>query len=235
MASEKQKQDFMEIYNAAKSVGIKHPEIIAAQWALESGWGKSVTGKYNYWGVKAGNGDPNNSSPGSVHWTTENIGGRDVRVRQKFKDYESLQDAMQDRKEFTSIRGGRYDKAGYSEARTPAQAADALQRGNYATDPRYAEKLKSVMKSVGIDPDKENSLENEKEKSLLNKNDYLGEVNDLVSRLKSGDKKALSDFTNQIDVQKLHQEILNEAQAALRQDERGLSNEGAKLNELDMG
>ena len=225
----------MEIYNAAKSVGIKHPEIIAAQWALESGWGKSVTGKYNYWGVKAGNGDPNNSSPGSVHWTTENIGGRDVRVRQKFKDYESLQDAMQDRKEFTSIRGGRYDKAGYSEARTPAQAADALQRGNYATDPRYAEKLKSVIKSVGIDPDKENSLENEKEKSLLNKNDYLGEVNDLVSRLKSGDKKALSDFTNQIDVQKLHQEILNEAQAALRQDERGLSNEGAKLNELDMG
>jgi flagellum-specific peptidoglycan hydrolase FlgJ len=36
----------------AKRVGAKFPELVAAQWALESGFGKSVSGKHNYFGLK---------------------------------------------------------------------------------------------------------------------------------------------------------------------------------------
>ena len=47
MPTKEQREKFMEIRNAAKAAGIAHPEIIAAQWALESGWGKSESGRHN--------------------------------------------------------------------------------------------------------------------------------------------------------------------------------------------
>lgn len=151
MATQEQKAQFMEVLQAAKQAGIPHPEVVAAQWAAESGWGKKVTGKHNYWGVKAGNGDPNNNEKGTVSWTHENINGQNVKVKQKFRDYNSLAEALADRAAFTK-RGGRYEKAGYFDATSPADAARALQKGGYATDPNYANNLINVMRSAGIDP-----------------------------------------------------------------------------------
>ncbi|MFZ7198474.1 glycoside hydrolase family 73 protein [Avibacterium avium] len=151
MATQEQKAKFMEVFQAAQQAGIPHPEVVAAQWAAESGWGEKVTGKHNYWGVKAGNGDPNNNEKGTVSWTHENINGQNVKVKQKFRDYNSLAEALADRAAFTK-RGGRYEKAGYFDATSPAEAAIALQKGGYATDPNYAKNLIDVMKSAGIDP-----------------------------------------------------------------------------------
>lgn len=37
---------------AAKEAGARYPELVAAQWALESGWGKHLTGTYNVFGQK---------------------------------------------------------------------------------------------------------------------------------------------------------------------------------------
>ena len=37
--------------------GAAHPQLVAAQWALESGWGKTPSGKNNYFGIKAGSGE----------------------------------------------------------------------------------------------------------------------------------------------------------------------------------
>ena len=37
--------DFKGIVNMAKTGGAKFPELVAAQWALESGWGKTPSGK----------------------------------------------------------------------------------------------------------------------------------------------------------------------------------------------
>ena len=38
---------------AAKKAGAKFPEVVAAQWALESAWGEHTSGDYNYFGIKA--------------------------------------------------------------------------------------------------------------------------------------------------------------------------------------
>jgi hypothetical protein len=38
------------VYAAAKAMGDPYPEVTAAQWALESGWGKHTSGKNNYFG-----------------------------------------------------------------------------------------------------------------------------------------------------------------------------------------
>lgn len=207
MPTQEQREKFMEIRDAAKLAGIKQPEIIAAQWALESAWGARQTGRYNYWGVKAGNGDPNNKEEGSIHWTREVVNGKSVRMQQKFKDYDSLVDAMKDRQEFTSRKNGRYDKAGYADAVTPSQAAEALQRGGYATDPKYADKLKSILRGVGIDPDKDpNHQTPSQSRSELNnstidktiisysENNLGAQVNDLLEKLQSGAPNALAQF-----------------------------------------
>lgn len=207
MPTKEQREKFMEIRNAAKAAGIAHPEIIAAQWALESGWGKRESGKHNYWGVKAGNGDPDNQEKGTVRWTKENVNGRQVRMRQKFRDYDSLDEALQDRQKFVSRKNGRYDRAGYFQAETPAEAADALQRGGYATDPNYANKLKNILRSVGIDPKKtqndevllQPNTQINKPVSPIHSNgqsSFADKVNSLAAALQAGSPYALREFVN---------------------------------------
>ena len=44
------------IQATAKYYGAKYPEVVTAQWALESGWGKHTSGNHNYFGLK-GEGD----------------------------------------------------------------------------------------------------------------------------------------------------------------------------------
>lgn len=147
MPSKKQRRRFTEILNAAKNAGVLFPEVIAVQWALESGWGKSESGTYNFWGIKAvGNQD------GKLITTHEVINGRRVKIKAKFRNFASLEEALIERAKFTK-RGGRYDKAGYFKSETPRDAIEALQRGGYATDPNYAKTLIQIMKGVGLDPD----------------------------------------------------------------------------------
>ena len=61
--------DFKGIVNMAKTGGAKFPELVAAQWALESGWGKTPSGKNNYFGIKA---TPSESSTSKPTWEVEN-------------------------------------------------------------------------------------------------------------------------------------------------------------------
>ncbi|MFZ7199018.1 glucosaminidase domain-containing protein, partial [Avibacterium avium] len=74
-------------------------------------------------------------------WTSEYINGKKTSIKQKFRDYENIEAALQDRYHFTNKKSGRYDKAGYFTATSPAEAAMALQKAGYATDPKYANSL----------------------------------------------------------------------------------------------
>ena len=146
--------DFYSIVEKARAMGIPHPEVIAAQWAVESDWGGKPTGKNNYFGIKAGNGDPNNDVPGTVSWTHEVVNGKPQRVQQKFADYETMDDAIRARGAFTATPGGRYEQAGYHTAQSPAQAIQALQKAGYATSPSYNKLLIDSMRGMGVDPNK---------------------------------------------------------------------------------
>jgi flagellum-specific peptidoglycan hydrolase FlgJ len=141
------KTKFFAVLNAARMAGDPHPELVAAQWALESGWGKSESGRYNFFGVKAvGN------QPGSLHWTHEFLNGKKVKIQDRFRDYSSLEEGIADRVAFIK-RNPRYTKAGYYAAKTPRQAAQTLQNATYATDPNYAVVISNVLRGIGIDAD----------------------------------------------------------------------------------
>ena len=119
---------------AAKAAGARYPELVAAQWALESGWGKSTSGKNNYFGIKG---------KGTVTSTTEFINGARVHVDAEFMDFADLGACVQYivtrwHKDWESYEG--VNRAASREA-----AAKELVKQGYATDPVYAEKLIKLM------------------------------------------------------------------------------------------
>ena len=139
-------EKFKKVMQAAANAGDPHPAVVAAQWAIESGWGAKESGKNNFFGIKARPGQP-----GTVRRTREVINGRTVYINDKFADYNTLEEGIAARVAFTK-QNKRYERSGYFTARTPYEAAQALQRGGYATDPNYANSLAAVIKGRKIDP-----------------------------------------------------------------------------------
>ena len=127
------------VKEAAKRAGAKFPEVAAAQWALESGWGKHTSGRNNYFGIKSREGE------GTLVTTTEYVGGMEVKVKDWFKNYQSLNDCIIDLvtkwyKDYKSYQG-------INRANTPEEACNLLVKKGYATDPAYATKLINLIKT----------------------------------------------------------------------------------------
>jgi len=77
---------WFDIANTAKRVGAKYPELVAAQWALESGWGHHTSGKNNFFGIKG---------KGTVRQTKEFINGKEITISDEFKDFSSPEECIQ--------------------------------------------------------------------------------------------------------------------------------------------
>jgi len=69
------------VEKAAKKAGARYPELVAAQWALESGWGKHTSGKHNYFGLKG---------QGAYCETTEVINGETITIKDNFLNFANL-------------------------------------------------------------------------------------------------------------------------------------------------
>ena len=126
------------VYAAAKCAGAKFPECVAAQWALESGWGEHTSGQNNFFGVKATGGESYSSCT-----TWEVYDGKRVEIVAKFKDYESLQDCIDDlvTKWYLDFK----EYKGVNRADTAEECAELLRFEGYATDPQYSQKLIGIM------------------------------------------------------------------------------------------
>ncbi len=129
---------------AAEASGVP-AELILAQAALETGWGRhritTADGRdsHNLFGIKAGGGWQGKTAEVTTH---EYIDGRRTRMTQEFRVYGSPEEAFAD---YARLIANNPRYAGVLEAADARQAAQALQRGGYATDPRYADKLIGVM------------------------------------------------------------------------------------------
>lgn len=129
------------IQNAAQAAGAKFPELLAAQWALESGFGKYPAAKNNFWGIKGYGRNP--SSFCTRKETKEFINGQWVTICDWFRNFASIQEGVSyvvNRwyKDYKSFKG-------VNRAGTRQEAARLLVKEGYATDPEYAEKLVRLM------------------------------------------------------------------------------------------
>lgn len=122
------------IHSIAEKVGAKWPNLVVAQFKLESGHGKYQSGKNNFFGLKG---------PGTTVETTEYINTKQVVVKDSFLDFASPEDCVKylvDRwyKDYKGYKG-------VNNAATQEDAARMLVSEGYATDPVYAEKLIRIM------------------------------------------------------------------------------------------
>lgn len=125
------------------------PQLILGQAALESGWGRRTinmpdgSNSFNLFGVKATAGW--NGKVAEV-MTTEYKNGIPSKQVEKFRAYSSYAEAFKD---YAGMLSSNPRYAGVLHG-NPAEMAQALQKSGYATDPKYAEKLVSVMKQMNI-------------------------------------------------------------------------------------
>lgn len=130
--------DWNGIMAAAAVAGAKFPEVVAAQWALESGWGKHVPGKHshNYFGLKGS---------GTSTTTREFLDGQWVTITDSFIDFPSLAACV----EYLVSRWYKdyQQHKGVNRADDRNECARLLVSEGYATDPAYATKLIAIMDS----------------------------------------------------------------------------------------
>ncbi|CAI0751434.1 flagellar assembly peptidoglycan hydrolase FlgJ [Serratia quinivorans] len=132
---------------ASQQSGIPH-QLIVAQAALESGWGQreiptaNGSPSYNLFGIKAGS---SWSGPVTEVTTTEFEQGDAKKIKAQFRVYGSYVEAIAD---YVKLLTNNPRYAEVANARSPEQAAHALQKAGYATDPQYANKLVSVIQQM---------------------------------------------------------------------------------------
>ncbi|MBA2779515.1 flagellar assembly peptidoglycan hydrolase FlgJ [Billgrantia kenyensis] len=133
---------------ASRQTGVP-AELILAQAALETGWGRHEIAtadggnSYNLFGIKAGSSWQGRTTDITTH---EYINGKRTRVVDTFRVYGSFEEAFTD---YARLIGNNPRYAAVTTAGSAEQAARALQEGGYATDPAYADKLIAVMNSMG--------------------------------------------------------------------------------------
>lgn len=123
---------------AARHSGAKYPEVVAAQWALESGYGKHSSGRNNYFGIKA------KAGQGTLKTTTEYINNTEVTIKDWFKNYSSLLECVKDL--VTLWYQDYHGYKGVNRASSIEECTKLLVKEGYATDPNYATKLMTIIK-----------------------------------------------------------------------------------------
>jgi flagellar protein FlgJ len=132
---------------AAQRIGVD-PKAILAQAALETGWGKypiakeDGTASFNLFGIKA---DSRWQGDRAVVNTLEYRDGIAKKERAAFRAYDSFAHSFDDYANFLST-SERYKNALNNGGDATTFAAN-LQRGGYATDPDYADKIGNILAS----------------------------------------------------------------------------------------
>ena len=125
------------------------PDILIAQAALETGWGRHMmhnadgTSANNLFSIKAGPGWQGRTV--DVR-TTEFFGAKPVHVNAAFRAYGDLSQSFDDYVRLLE-NNPRYQRA-LDRAADPKAFITELQRAGYATDPKYAQKVLEIHKRL---------------------------------------------------------------------------------------
>lgn len=135
---------------AAAKLGV-NPQVLLAQAALETGWGKYVSrdsqGKssFNLFNIKA---DPEWAGKTLGMNTLEFVNGGFVKENATFRAYDGFADSFEDYVDFLKSNP-RYGDA-IAQANSDIAFTKALQGAGYATDPDYASKITRVLHSTAM-------------------------------------------------------------------------------------
>ena len=135
-------EGYADVVSLARQTGFKAPNVAAAIWAHETGYGKFMSGRNNLFNIKSTDGT------GPTTMTKEyDQNNRAYTTSAQWRTYEAPSQSVDDFMKFIS----KYP--GVAEAQTPRELVTALHSGNYATDPEYVRRVVGVMSSYGVNPD----------------------------------------------------------------------------------
>lgn len=140
----------LAVRSVSKNTGILS-SVILAQAILESAWGNSILAQEanNLFGIKA----DSNWLGGTITVKTKEIRAENEVIEEAiFRSYPSLTQGIMDYGQFftsTPWRKQNYQK--FRQSDSYLQAVIELQKSGYATDPKYAEKLKSIIERYSLD------------------------------------------------------------------------------------
>ena len=138
----REKHNFQVIYNIAKEIGIKFPELVAAQAMEETGFGKDQSADNNFLGLKATSSEV---ARGQFErkMTTEDRGqGRKPELAD-FKTFDNIREMMmQYKKEWNDNFLGR---KGIVNAKSIEEAIKMLQAEDYATNKDYDKNVLDII------------------------------------------------------------------------------------------
>lgn len=130
---------------AATALGVA-PEVLLAQSALETGWGRHMIGgpdganSFNLFGIKA---DTRWAGPTANVRTLEYVDGIPERQNASFRSYSSPAESFSDYVDF--LRSNPRYREALAKAPDPEGYLRGLQAAGYATDPNYADKILDIM------------------------------------------------------------------------------------------
>jgi flagellar protein FlgJ len=180
-SGETDKQKFLDMIGpaaekAGRELGID-PKAIIAQAALETGWGRSTPGQnsgegpsHNLFGIKAGRSWTGAAVDAATQEYTNGVANREVA---RFRAYENAQASVSDY--VSLLRDNPRYAAALNTGDDVRAFATALQRGGYATDPDYANKLVGVAQQVA------EQLDRRQEVAASLKAGHAGPINPLES------------------------------------------------------
>ena len=133
--------------DAAADLGV-NPEVLIAQAALETGWGKSMlrgvdgSNSFNLFGIKA---DASWQGRKVFSDTVEYHDGLMRKERAAFRAYDSPAESFNDYVDF--LRSNPRYKTALKAVADNENFTAALQQAGYATDPKYANKINNIISS----------------------------------------------------------------------------------------
>ncbi len=133
---------YFDVMSLARTIQFRAPNVMAAIWALETGYGSTVHGSNALFNVKSYDGTGTSTTT-----IEQDANGRQYTVRATFRNFNSPAEAAQDFVDTIS----KYP--GVSEANTPREMLSAIVAGGYATDIEYEAKVQRVLQDNGVDLD----------------------------------------------------------------------------------
>ena len=129
-------------YNIAKEIGIKYPELVAAQAMEETGFGETQSAENNFLGLQA---TPSEVARGESErkLTTEFRGQGEQVEEANFKTFDNIRAMMMQYKKQWNDDFGQYK--GLVNANSIQEAIKMLQAEDYATNPNYDKNVLGII------------------------------------------------------------------------------------------
>ena len=142
----REKHNFQVIYNIAKELNIKYPELVAAQAMEETGWGETQSAENNFLGLQATSSEVARGESERKLTTEFRDQGEQVEEA-NFKTFKNIRAMMmQYKKEWNDdFTTKSYSRKGIVNASSIQEAIKMLQAEDYATNPNYDKNVLDII------------------------------------------------------------------------------------------